>query len=203
MLAWRYQPMILSIDPARFGDDSTVVTLRQGLKVHWQVEFAGFDGVDVGGRIVEIIRKTPGIYAVIYDASGNGADLDSFLRRTPNMPQLVPIMWHVPARDDKQYFNQRAEAWGRVKEWLPNGELPMDDKPGGLADQLCSLDFSYDNALRIQLQSKKDIKKNGGKSPDKADSLALSFLVDTLDRKASRAVVRTVQRRQVVWSAMR
>ncbi len=203
MMAWRAQPKILSIDPARFGDDSTVVTLRQGLKVHWQVEFSGFDGVDVGGRIVEIIRKTSGIYAVIYDASGNGADLDSFLRRTPNMPQLVPIMWHVPARDDKQYFNQRAEAWGRMKEWLASGELPMDDKPGGLADQMCSLDFSYDNALRIQLQSKKDIKKNGGKSPDKADSLALSFLVDTLDRKASRAIVKPVQRRQVVWSAMR
>lgn len=200
LMAYKAVPKILSIDPARFGDDSTIITLRQGLKVHWQMEMSGFDGVEVGGRVVEIIRKTPGIYAVIYDASGNGADLDSFLRRTPNVPQLVPIMWHIPARDDKQYFNQRAEAWGRMKEWLASGELPMDDKPGGLADQMCSLDFSYDAQLRIQLQSKKDIKKNGGKSPDKADSLALSFLLDTVDRKASRAVVRPVQRRKILWT---
>lgn len=200
LMAYKATPKILSIDPARFGDDSTIITLRQGLKVHWQVEMSGFDGVDVGGRVVEIIRKTQGIYAVCYDASGNGADLDSILRRTPNMPQLVPIMWHVPARADDKYFNQRAEAWGRMREWLANGELPMDDKPGGLADQLCSLDYSYDMALRIQLQSKKDIKKNGGKSPDKADSLALSFLLDTLDKKGIRATVRPVTRRKIVWS---
>ena len=203
VLAYQAQPKILSIDPARFGDDSTIITLRQGLKVHWQVEMAGFDGVDVGGRVVELIRKTPGIYAVIYDASGNGADLDSFLRRTPNLPQLVPIMWHIPARDSDKFFNQRAEAWGRMKEWLAHGELPMDDKPGGLSDQMCSLDYSYDMALRIQLQSKKDIKKNGGKSPDKADSLALSFLLDTLDKPSRRAVVRPVQQRKIVWSQMR
>jgi hypothetical protein len=203
LMAYQALGKVMSIDPARFGDDSTIITLRQGLKVHWQIEMAGFDGVDVGGRVVELIRKTPGIMAVIYDASGNGADLDSILRRTPNMPPLVPIMWHIPARDSDKFFNQRAEAWGRMKEWIAHGELPMDDKPGGLADQMCSLDYSYDMALRIQLQSKKDIKKNGGKSPDKADSLALSFLLDTLDRKVTRAVVRPVERRKIIWSNMR
>ena len=37
----------------------------------------------------------------------------------------------------------------------------------------------------FQLQSKKDLKKNGGKSPDKADSLALTFVPDLIDRKVT------------------
>lgn len=185
-------PLVLSCDPARFGDDWTVITLRQGLKVHYQKALHGYDGVDVAGRLMEICRALPGIAAIAYDAIGNGADLDSALRRIPNMPPLVPVMWGVPAKDSKQYFNLRAECWGRMRDWLSNGEIPDDDQ---LCDELTSLDYGYDATMRIQLQSKKDIKRNGGKSPDRADSLALSFVVETMDLKTSRAVARPIQRR--------
>jgi hypothetical protein len=195
--AFEAHPKILAVDPARFGDDWTIITLRQGLKVHFQAGLMGFDGVDVGGRVAEICRKTPGIMCIAYDAIGNGADLDSTLRRMPGLPQLVPVQWGIPATDSKQYFNQRAEAWGRMREWLENGEIPDDDE---LCDQLTSLDYGYDGAYRIQLQSKKEMKKNGGKSPDKADSLALSFIPDLIQRTVTVAKVRPVQTRKVVWS---
>lgn len=190
-------PKILAIDPARFGDDWTIITLRQGLKVHWQQGLMGFDGVDVGGRVAELCRQVGNIMCIAYDAIGNGADLDSTLRRIPGLPQLVPVQWGIPAGDDKQYFNQRAEAWGKMRDWLKAGEIPDDDE---LCDQLTSLDYGYDHAYRIQLQSKKDIKKNGGKSPDKADSLALSFIPDLLSAmRPTTAKVRPVQPRKVVW----
>lgn len=185
-------PKILSVDPARFGDDFSVITLRQGLKVHWQRALSGYDGVDLCGRIMEIVREHPTIQAIVYDAIGNGADLDSALRRAPGLPTLVPVMWGVPAKDDKQYFNLRAECWGRMREWLKAGDIPDDDM---LCNELTSLDYGYDPAFRIQLQSKKDIKKNGGKSPDRADSLALSFVMDTIEVKTSGARARPVQSR--------
>lgn len=190
-------PRILSIDPARFGDDWSVITLRQGLKVHWQQAMMGFDGVDLGGRVGEICRQVGNIMCIAYDAVGNGADLDSTLRRIPGLPTLIPVMWGIPAGDDKQYFNQRAEAWGRMRDWLKDGEIPDDDE---LCDQLTSLDYSYDAAYRIQLQKKADIKRNGGKSPDKADSLALSFIPDLIRRESTTAKVRPVQARKVVWA---
>ena len=190
-------PKILSVDPARFGDDFSVITLRQGFKVHWQQSLMGFDGVDLGGRIAEICRQFPGILCIAYDAVGNGADLDSTLRRIPGLPTLVPVMWGVPAKDDKQYFNQRAEAWGKMRDWLASGEIPDDDE---LCDQLTSLDYGFDAAYRIQLQSKKDIRKNGGKSPDKADSLAISFIPDLTRREVPTAKVRPVMQRKVVWT---
>lgn len=196
-MAYQQHQKFLAVDPARFGDDFSVITLRQGLKVHWQVALSGFDGPELAGRIVEIVRDEPGIACIAYDANGNGADLDSALRRAPGLPQLIPVIWGVPAKDDKQYFNQRSEAWGKMKEWLKAGDIPDDDQ---LADELCSLDYGYDGLFRIQLQSKQDIKKNGGKSPDRADSLAISFIPELIDRKTVTAKVRPVQRRKVVWS---
>lgn len=198
-----YRPFqkVLSVDPARFGDDLSVITLRQGLKVHWQVALSGFDGPDLAGRIFEIVRKESPISCIVYDAIGNGADLDSALRRMPGLPTLVAVQWGQPAKDSKQYFNQRSECWGTMRDWLAHGQIPDDSgQEDGLVNQLTTLDYGYSATFQIQLQSKKDLKKNGGKSPDRADSLALSFAPDLIDRKVVLAKVRPVQRRQVVWS---
>lgn len=195
--AWMTHQKILAIDPARFGDDFSVITLRQGLKVHYQISLSGFDGPELAGRIVEICRQEKGISCIAYDANGNGADLDSALRRAPDLPLLIPVVWGIPAKDDKHYFNQRSEAWGKMRDWLKDGEIPDDD---ALIDELCSLDYGYDGLFRIQLQSKQDMKKNGGKSPDKADSLAISFIPELIDRKLVVAKVRPPQRRKVIWT---
>ncbi len=201
-------PRILSCDPARFGDDFTVITLRQGMQVHWQVKLSGFDGPDVAGRLVEMLRgdvnkrrderhDASNSMCLVYDANGNGADLDSALRRIPNLGvPLIPVMWQQPAKNTKEYFNQRSECWGSMREWLSTGSIPDDDQ---LANELTSLDYGYDGMFRIQLQSKKDIKKNGGKSPDCADSLAMSFIPELIDRKVTTARALPVRRRRIVW----
>ena len=187
-------PLLLSVDPARFGDDWTIITLRQGYKIHWQRGMRGFDGVDVAGRVKEICDEVKYIRFIAYDANGNGADLDSSLRRMTSLPELVPVMWGVPARDSKQYFNQRAECWGRMRDWLKFADIPDTDD---LGTELTSLDYGYDADFRIQIQSKKDIKRNGGKSPDRADSLALSFVIDAMDLKGSAVKAIPVQRRRI------
>lgn len=83
-----------------------------------------------------------------------------------------------------------------MRDWLETGVIPDSDE---LSEQLSSLDYGYDVKMRIQLQSKKDLKKNGGKSPDAADSLAISFVPELIDRKVSIAKVRPQQRRTVIW----
>lgn len=198
LTAYSGHPKVLSIDPARFGDDSTVITLRQGQKILFQLSLNGFDGHDVAGRVMEICRKEQGIVCIAYDAIGIGAELDGVLKRIPQLKiPLLPISWGCPAKDDRQYFNMRSEAWGRMREWLETASIPDDDE---LANQLSSLSYGYDGRMRVQLQSKKDLKRDGGKSPDKADSIALGLCVDLIDRKLVTAKVRPVQRRTVVWT---
>ncbi len=210
-ITYRAHPKVLAVDPARFGDDFSVMTLRQGLKVYWQMALSGFDGPDLASRIFEVVRTQgrvdgvpvePGaISCVVYDAIGNGADLDSALRRMVGLPPCIAVQWGQPAKDDKQYFNQRSECWGKMRDFLEHGQIPDDTGgPESLGEQLSSLDYGYDARFRIQLQSKKDLKKSGGKSPDKADSLALSFIPELIDRKIVLAKVRPVERRKVVWT---
>lgn len=192
-------PKIISVDPARFGDDSTVITLRQGRKVHFQLELKSFDGFDIASRLEQIIKDEGRPHCIAYDAIGNGAELDGVLKRAPwaRGLTLIPVQWGVPAKDDKQYFNQRSECWGAMKDWLAHGAIPDDDE---LAQQISSLDYGYDAKMRIQLQSKKDAKKEGKSSPDKADSLALSFIPDLIDTKVRTAKVRPQQRRLVIMT---
>src|SRR5208283_3051985 len=49
---WIALPKRMSCDPARFGDDSSVVTVRQGPKVIGQWKYSGLDGQDLASRIV-------------------------------------------------------------------------------------------------------------------------------------------------------
>ncbi len=208
-------PKILSCDPARFGDDATVITLRQGMVVHWQEKMSGYDGHQVAGRLFEMLtgdinkprherRSAQGAIALAYDANGNGADLDTALRNMSTAGKLgtplVPVMWGVPAKDSKHYFNQRSEAWGKMRDFLEHGQIPDDDQ---LAEELCSLEYGYDALFRIQLESKKDAKKRGVKSPDCGDSLAIGFVVELIDRKVTTAKVRPVTQRRVVWTGIR
>ncbi len=204
----RQYQKVLAIDPARFGDDFSVISLRQGRRLWWQKSFSGYDGPNLAGKVLETVRTQgmleglpipPGaITAIVYDAIGNGADLDSALRRIPNLgPVLIASTWGDPAKAEKEYFNQRSEAWGKMRDWLETAQIPDDDD---LAEQCSSLLYGYDGRMRIQLESKKDAKKRGIKSPDKADSLALSFLVDLIDRKVVTAKVRPQTQRKRIWN---
>jgi hypothetical protein len=198
---YKVHPKVMSVDPARFGDDFSVISLRQGHKLLFQVQISGFDGPALAGKCLEIVKEHGPVHTLVYDAVGNGADFDTSIKRTPGInAALLPVMWGQPAKDEKEYFNQRSEAWGKMRTWLENAQIPdMDD----LENQLCSLDYGYDAKFRIQLQSKKDCKKNAGKSPDRADSLALSFVPDLIDRKITNSRVRPVRRRTVVWTHAR
>ena len=192
-------PKILAVDPARFGDDSTVITLRQGRKIHWQLELKGYDGFDIASRIERIVREEGKIFCIAYDAIGNGAELDGVLKRCPwaRATTLLPVMWGQPAKDDKQFSNQRAECYGALRDWLEHGQIPQSDE---LMQQMTSIDYFYDVKMRIQLRSKKDMKKEGNKSPDHADSAAISFAPDLIERKITTAKVRPQQQRRVIWS---
>ena len=59
-----------------------------------------------------------------------------------------------------------------MSEWLKEGSIP-DDKE--LAEDLVSPTYQFDVQGRRKLESKKDMKKRGLRSPDAADALALTF----------------------------
>ena len=62
--------------------------------------------------------------------------------------------------------------WGRMKDWLLTGAI--DEHPR-LESDLIGPGYELDSKVRIQLESKKEMKERGVDSPDDADALALTF----------------------------
>jgi hypothetical protein len=173
-------PKRMSIDPARFGDDSSIITVRQGQKVLAQWAYSGLDGPDLASRaVLEVWNDHRDITGCAVDGIGIGASCCDALARVSGFP-LIEVNVSVPAQDDGEYANLRAELYGYARRWLATAEIPDDQE---LQDQLCCIKYGFDGKSRIQLQSKRDLKAEGFASPDKADSLSLSFYEDVVIRK--------------------
>lgn len=196
--SYSYLPKMLGVDPAHFGDDESVVTLRQGTKVLEQIWYSGLDGPNLAGKVTELWRKHPQISQCMVDAIGVGASCADVLARVPGFP-LVRVNVATTATAEHEYFNLRAELWGRMRHWLETAEIPNDEI---LFKQLTTLQYGFDARARIQLESKKDLKKRGVQSPDRADSLSLTFLGEAVRKVEAvrRHDALRVQKRHVVWS---
>ena len=71
--------------------------------------------------------------------------------------------------------------WDNARAWLTQ-ELPVQIPPDDeLLNDLCSVNKKYDSMGRLQLESKDEIKKRLGRSPDKADAFVLTFAEPVYD----------------------
>lgn len=164
-------PVILGIDVARFGDDSTEVFLRQGLISKHLRSVKDADLMTLAGLITQDIN-TYSPSAVFVDEVGIGAGVVDRLKQL-GFKKIIGVNAGSKPLKSGAYRNKRAEMWGAMRNWLlDGGAIPKDSL---LAAQLSTPMYSFDEANRVKLEKKEDIKKRGLKSPDKADALALTF----------------------------
>ncbi|MCS6828335.1 MAG: hypothetical protein NZ553_17095 [Caldilinea sp.] len=190
-------PVVMALDPAEFGDNLSVLTIRQGPKVHKQMSWSGLDGIDLAARVVDEKAKWPTCQQVIVEATGIGAAVCAALRRIPGFP-LAEFNPAQEASDPKVYANMRAELWMRMRDAIRFSQLPDDDR---LQEQLCSVNYGMDARMRYIIESKKDMKRRGVESPDFADSLAMTYLADTIAALSTSRRFKALPRKQVmnVW----
>ena len=164
-------PILFGVDVARFGDDKSAISVRQGRVLLRQVVFGGADVVDVAGRVKDEMRGQVGeVGQIAVDTVGLGAGVADILRR--DFDDLVVDVNSSLRMSDGQNYNLRARMWRDMREWLKSGaSIPND---GELITDLTALQYGYRGG-ELLLESKQDAKKRGIKSPDRADSLALTF----------------------------
>ena len=165
------QPVILGVDPARFGDDRSVIVRRQGLQVFRPIVLRGIDNMQLAARVAQEIG-TLNPDAVFIDA-GAGSGVIDRLRQLGHAVSEVPF--GGKAIEPTLYLNRRSEMWCKMADWLRSGAIPPDCHE--LKAELATPIYWYDAQGRKCLESKEDIKKrlSGGASPDIADALALTF----------------------------
>ena len=168
--AYMTMPLILGVDVARFGDDKSVVALRQGRKVLKIWRFQELNTMQLATEVAHIIKDVRPD-AVFCDVIGVGAGVVDRLRML-NF-EIIEVNAGVKAQEEELYFNKRAEMWGRMKNWLIAGaDIPNDKK---LKEALIGVEYGYDMKERIMLERKKDMKARGLESPDDAEAIAHTF----------------------------
>jgi hypothetical protein len=166
---WKFSPLVMGVDVARFGDDSSVITIRQGLKLREIARFKELDLMAFADQCAKYIQNyTPD--GVFVDVVGLGAGLVDRLR---SLGYDVIEVNGANTPTDKRYYNKRAECWGNMRDWLKHASIPKDS---GLRVDLASPKYSF-RMEKLLLESKEDMKKRGLKSPDVADSLSVGFSI--------------------------
>ena len=175
--------LLAGLDVARFGDDKTVLSLRRGRVLLKQVVWAKHDLVQTAARARnEIAAYNIKLDQIAVDTIGIGAGVADMMRawwpdkidtRTGRISKTVIDVNSSIRLDDGQNYNLRALMAVNVRGWLAGASIPNDPD---LMTDLTALRYNY-RAGELLIESKDDAKRRGIKSPDRFDSLALTFAV--------------------------
>ncbi len=179
------EPLYCGIDIGREGDDSSVVTIRQGSKVIYTDEWAKTDLMQTTGIILQKIEKfNLQSKNVNLDAVGVGAGV--FDRLKEQKFYVNGIIAGGEPQDKEHYVNIRAEMYDNLRKRFEAGTISIPDDQDLIA-QLSSIRFKIASDKKLQIISKEDMKRQYHlKSPDKSDSLALCFYEPKINNPAIR-----------------
>lgn len=183
---------ILGVDPAGEGDNETAWVIRdafiaQKLKI---------EKISTAKSVAQITMTLATKYRVlpeniIVDSFGAGADVAKEIAvatqgrwniRTVNVGELCdespdPYDSDVPDKRDL-YLNKRSEMYWFMRKWFERGGIIIEDSK--MKNQLLSVRFKRNIKGKIQIMPKSEMRKLGILSPDIADAMALTFLVQPI-----------------------
>lgn len=195
----RKQPNLIHIgaDIARFGDDKTCIGYKVDEKADFYKKIRGQDTMKTADNIIELgemlVEKYNWQYTipVKIDDGGLGGGVTDRLRQIKrNQPKrfwwldVIPVKFGVRIKH-RYYYDSTTLMMSIVKRLLSTYEeedgkkkkceliLPDDND---LIAQLSTRKYEMTENSKIKVESKKEIKKNGGNSPDEADCVLLLCL---------------------------
>lgn len=167
---YAHAPVVIGVDVARFGDDKSVILVRQGLAILDIQKIHLNDVMTLASAVAyEVVKRKPD--ALFVDEVGIGAGVVDRLRQLGH--DVYPVNAGRTATKDAYYANKRAEMWDAIREWLEAGGSIPDDPE--LKEDLVSPLYSFDPAGRMRLEPKEKLKERIARSPDCGDALALTF----------------------------
>lgn len=175
----QYAPLVIGVDPARFGDDRSSIIRRRGRKAYNLEHHMKIDTMQLVGIVAMIIRaEMPA--KVFIDVGGLGAGVVDRLNELGFRDIVVAVNAGSSPIERMKFSNKRAEMWGLLNNWLKDqpAQIPDDDS---LQADLIGVTYWFDSNSRLVLETKADMKKRGIRSPDGGDALAQTFAFPVYD----------------------
>jgi hypothetical protein len=170
----RHRPVI-GIDVAGPGEDETVVIIREGPNL---LEMHCYNDPDPRGKVLRVLDtyklRDP---IVNVDSCGLGYYFAKHIEDAGYTVNRINV--GVASNDPERYKILKDELyWGlreRFEDGGINGEAIMHMDDDRIISQLASIKYDHDARGRVVVRSKKEMRKDGIKSPDRAEALMLAF----------------------------
>lgn len=190
-------PVIMGVDPAEYGDDSTAIVVRVGRQVKEVRRYNGRGPMEVVGLVAKAAQEWSPV-AINVDCTGVGSGVADRLLEL-GFP-VNRVHFGEKALEPEQYGIRRDEMWGEMQKWFADQPNRIPDEDPLEAD-LCAPQYSYDSSRRLKLERKEDMKKRGIRSPDSADAMALTFAVPIYGTVQSAKAFRGIRSGARDWRA--
>lgn len=178
----------IGVDVARGGKDQTILAIRRGNYLEKLRVYPGSTTPDGGAVAAQVAKHYQNGCRINIDVVGVGSSVYDILKNTYQTVSAIGGGEASNKTDQSKklaFFNKRAEIYWLFREALDPDKglnicLPKDN---ALKAELCAARWSLvpptagNSSLkgRIKVESKDDIKKRIGKSPDKADAICYAF----------------------------
>lgn len=166
---YQHQALVLGVDVARFGQDSSVIFPRQGLQALTPRVLRNVDGNQGAGYTARTWQDLDADACFVDDSGGYGASWIDALRALGRSP--IPIAFSSSPTDPR-YYNKRAEMAFETVEWIKAGGALPPNIPE-LVAALTQTTYTF-KGDRLLLEDKEQLKQRLGYSPDHFDALILT-----------------------------
>jgi hypothetical protein len=189
-------PIVIGVDPARGGADSTVIVVRQGRDLVAIKRYSGEDTMTIVGRVIDAMEEYKPVLTVIDEGGLGYGILD---RLVEQRYKVRGVNFGSRAKQSIAFGNKRAEMWNSMREWLKSASI-ADDRQ--LKADLTGPMKRPNSSGTIFLEGKKEMRARGLASPDAADALAVTFAFPVAHREYTEPVKRSYSQQGVMNSWM-
>lgn len=168
------KPKVFGVDVARFGDDDTVIAIRQGDEFKPMHVLKGKGTMEVAGYVAFLANQEKP-QQIFVDVIGIGSGVYDRLYEL-GFPVVAVNVSESPATNPQMYKRLRDELWGNMRDWLKmrRGRI-YDNEDRDLIGQLTTPKYKFTSDGKIVIESKDDMKKRGLSSPNHADAAIMTF----------------------------
>jgi hypothetical protein len=174
----------ISVDVGRFGDDRSVAVVWNGLTIVEVIVYRKLSTVELSDQIKDLIAKWKvHTSQVVIDSDGVGGGVADQIRG-------VNFVNNSKALHDQNFTNLKSQCYVKLSELFKEGKISLNILDSSLVDELTQellavklKDIDRDN--KVSVQSKEEMKRILGKSPDLSDAVMMGMYFQIKNMKAT------------------
>jgi hypothetical protein len=203
-----YEHRGISIDPAYFGDDKTVMYGWENDLAKRCLSYGKQDPMYTVGQALslESEMKATCVFGVD-DTGGYGSGVVSALKQHykegyEEHKRVVPVVFSQREGIEECFYNMRAKLYWEAAEEVKARRCPIPELDIELHGELCAIKYQRKGG-KIFIEDKDAIKKRLGKSPDRADAWVIGRYIMRMQSSGLISIPQYWVDQKPVWQQIR